>query len=127
MKNKRVIVIFVGILISTCSATAVTYAQLQKVSNVLELVGITIVSVTLGTVLGVTYVLSKLLPDRQEAWYLDEDVLLAGYTDAMVFYPNKTTQCGFDAQAYTDDDVNKTLFYALEKAEEVCGSVRVIT
>ena len=58
------------------------------------------------------------------AWYLDEDVLLEGTIKKNRFYPN--TSCGFYAQEYTSEMIDKEIFFDLEKAISVCGDIPII-
>jgi hypothetical protein len=60
---------------------------------------------------------------KREAWLLDEDVLLAGYTAKHKFIPyNKG--CGFSCQEICKKDIGNILFYnkeeALKTGFEIC-------
>ena len=59
------------------------------------------------------------------AWYLDEDVLLEGTIKKNRFYPN-TKLCGFYAQGFTSEMIDKEIFFDLEKAISVCGDIPII-
>lgn len=63
---------------------------------------------------------------KRKAWYLDEDVLLEGYTDKRGFHPNKNIQCGFGTQGFNKKMINKEIFYNLNLAFIVCGDVDVV-
>jgi hypothetical protein len=52
---------------------------------------------------------------KREAWLLDEDILLAGYTAKRKFVPyNK--RCGFSSQKIRKKDIGSILFYNKEEA-----------
>lgn len=63
---------------------------------------------------------------RRKAWYLDEDVLLEGYTDKRGFHPNFGIQCGFGTQKFARKMVGKEIFYNLKEAHRICGNVEVM-
>lgn len=52
---------------------------------------------------------------KREAWLLDEDVLLAGYTAKRKFI-SYNKGCGFSSQEIRKKDVGSTLFYNKEEA-----------
>lgn len=64
---------------------------------------------------------------KRKAWYLDEDVLLEGYTDKHGFHPNSGIECGFGTQKFSKKDIGKVIFYNLGKAIKVCGYVEVVS
>ena len=37
---------------------------------------------------------------KKPAYYLDDGILIKGYTDKYGFHPNKGVQCGFDLQKF---------------------------
>jgi len=63
---------------------------------------------------------------KRKAWYLDEDVLLEGYTDKRGFHPDNFA-CGFGTQGFTKVMIGKEIFFDLDEALRVCGNVEVIT
>ncbi len=65
------------------------------------------------------------MKDRKIAWYLDEDVLLEGTVKRNTFYPN-ADKCGFHAQGFDKDMIDKEIFFDLDKAISVCGDVPII-
>lgn len=80
-------------------------------------------AVSVAVLVTVAYKKSTEANGVRQAWYLDEDVLLEGYTDDMTFYPRQPNKCGFDAQRYTKKDINMTVFHNLDKAVLVCSQV----
>lgn len=52
---------------------------------------------------------------KREAWLLDEDVLLAGYTTKRKFIPHNKG-CGFSSQKISKKDIGIVLFYNKEEA-----------
>ncbi len=52
---------------------------------------------------------------KREAWLLDEDVLLAGYTAKRKFKPNNKGY-GFSSQKISKKDIGSILFYNKEEA-----------
>lgn len=63
----------------------------------------------------------------RKAWYLDEDVLIEGFTDKRGFHPNYGVECGFGTQIFSKRDIGIVIFYMLEEAYKVCGDVEVIS
>lgn len=63
---------------------------------------------------------------KKKAWYLDEDILLEGYTDKRGFHPNKNIGCGFGTQLFNKKMKNKVIFYDLSVAYSVCGKIEVV-
>lgn len=52
---------------------------------------------------------------KREAWLLDEDILLAGYTAKCKFMPHNKG-CGFFSQKIRKKDIGCVLFYNKEEA-----------
>ena len=48
---------------------------------------------------------------KRKAWYLDEDILIEGYTDKYGFHPNPGIPCGFDTQKFTKKMIGEKIFY----------------
>ncbi len=65
------------------------------------------------------------MKNRKIAWYLDEDVLLEGTVKRNTFYPN-ADKCGFHAQDFDKDMIDKEIFFDLDEAISVCGDVPII-
>lgn len=63
---------------------------------------------------------------RVDAWYLDDGVLLEGYTNKYGFHPKDDIPCGFSRQKFSKKDINRVIFYNLEKAIEIAKPSAVI-
>lgn len=62
---------------------------------------------------------------KRKAWYLDENILLEGYTDKRGFHPNRDIQCGFGSQGFGVKSIGKEIFYSLDEAIKVCGEIEI--
>lgn len=51
---------------------------------------------------------------KRKAWYLDEDILIEGYTDKHGFHPNPGIPCGFDTQKFTKKMIGEKIFYNID-------------
>ena len=65
------------------------------------------------------------MKQEKTAWYLDEDVLLEGIVKKNRFYADSNI-CGFGIQEFTEDMIDKDLFFDLETAISVCGEIPII-
>lgn len=63
---------------------------------------------------------------QRKAWYLDEDVLIEGYTDKRGFHPNYGVECGFGTQLFSKKDIGKVIFYNSEDAINKYGNIDVV-
>lgn len=54
---------------------------------------------------------------KRKAWYLDEDILLEGYTDKRGFHPNDGGS-GFSTQGFTKRMIGREIFYNLDEAKK---------
>lgn len=63
---------------------------------------------------------------QRKAWYLDEDILLEGYTDKRGFHPNSFAG-GFSLSLIRKQMIGKIIFYDLDEAKQKLGDIEVVS
>jgi len=125
-KHNKIVILISSAITIACPIYATLGSILAK-RNIIVVCIIAFLSVLVGLFVGMYFFHVNYKPTRRQAWYLDEDVLLAGYTELFTFYPYTGLSCGFDRQRFSKADVGKTVFYDLDMAVRVCSNAGVVT